>query len=152
MRNKWFRNLPQMCQFLNKWKSERAEAHPSQTSQKSLAWEFHLAVCSDSPSDASLFPPCFTLSSQLVSCSPIPPCSPTERRIITIIPITFAFTLFLLAQAKKEKKKKPYDLYECWRGTNMRKNHIMCARWPHTTLGNTLTLWEFVHRRLTSGG
>ena len=84
MRNKWFKNLPQMCQFLSKWRSEGAEAHPSQTSQESLKREFHFCLHTPfSPSVAFSFSP---ISSQLVICSLMPPCSPSGRCII-IIPL-----------------------------------------------------------------
>lgn len=88
-----------MCQFLNKWKSEEAEAHPSQTSQESLA-EFHLAVCSDSFFSLRCLFPLPSTSKSLHSLSFVLLCSPNGRRIITTMPTAFAFTPFQLARAK----------------------------------------------------
>lgn len=137
MWNKWFKNLSQKCQFLNKWRSKEAEAHPSQTSQKSLAWEFHLAGCSDSFFFSPLpfsYPHCFLVSSQLVICSLIPPCSPSGRCIITTIPVAFTFTSSQLAQAKKPLKPKSLKFWCILCGIHIQ--HVcmlaLCKQTPQT--------------------
>lgn len=101
-------------------KAEEAEAHPS---QKSLAWEFHLAMCSDSFFSPSLcwipppqLPTFFTACHLFRNTTLL---SKWKEHIKT----PFAFTPFLLAQAKKEKKKKSLttnnagQIYACVRIT-----------------------------------
>lgn len=111
MRNKWFKNLSQMCQFLNKWKSEEAEAHPSVTSLKSLPQKFHLTVSSDFFFSLPLPPPSFFTGCHLFPNTTFPL---NERSMITVTPVTFAFASILVAWAKKKTTfMKSRQIYMC---------------------------------------
>lgn len=97
-----------MCQFLNKWKSEEAEAHPSQTSQKSLAWEFHFCPLTRFSLSVAfllspLFPNFFTACHLFLNTTLLSHGTKNQPKckMHNYLPISFAFTPFRLAQAKK---------------------------------------------------
>lgn len=152
MWNKWsLSNVSVLYKFLNKWKSEEAEAHPSQTSQKSLCTSLISVYCLCSLSlSLSLLPfstpLCFPISSQLVICSLIPPHSPSGRGIIIFLLLLVSHH-FSLHRQKSVEQHYDLDGYICM--CRMRVCVYVSRVEAHTSVAcNVLICWELARDKL----